>query len=334
MVRTAMGRGMPGAQPAASIEECNDDMRTIIPDYGTGETSATPLAPVNMSESNQQVARPTVGQRSRALPRELIQLDRTPENKLGEGGVGVVWYGHYQGQEVAIKELRAEASDKLRMFLLQEMAIQSTLSHANIVKVIGMSVEGESMLLVQEYCPLRSLKDVLGSHLRTQLKNDWSLRKRFALDGALGMAYLHSKNVLHLDIKTLNFMVTEDLRVKVGDFGISTVLQQDATSTVHSKGWTVRYVAPEVMMGQSFGKPADVYSYSMVLYELFAMKVPWSDFRGPKEALLGMIAAGKRPPVPRSLPQSHRNILQRCWAHDPKQRCTFPELVQMLENLQ
>jgi len=192
------------------------------------------------------------------IPQEQIKFRET--DKLGEGGFGVVYKGVYQYGEVAIKQLKmtamsAEAIDEFQ----KEAAIMSELHHPNIVHFYGISVDPTGRYsMVMEYMPNGSLYGVL--HNRQPL--EWSVRYRVAGDVTSGLALLHSRNILHRDLKSLNVLLYSQgvrIRAKLTDFGLSKVKSETASVTSTGAGQsvgTLPWMAPEL-----FQRRADKMGY-------------------------------------------------------------------------
>lgn len=133
----------------------------------------------------------------------------------------------------------ARLTDKILDGFREEVAMLRKLKHPNILLLIGISTNPKLMILT-EYCARKSLYDTLhhsGSNTTTSMP--FSLKARMMLDAARGLEYLHSVNVFHRDVKSHNLLVDEDWRIKVGDFGISKILDkgQQAFTQCGTTGW-------------------------------------------------------------------------------------------------
>ena len=101
------------------------------------------------------------------------------------------------------------------------------------------------------------------------------LNRRVALDVARGLAYLHSRAIVHLDVKSPNVLLAKDFTAKIADVGLARVLAGDAVATLTSPAGTLAWMAPEVLVGDSaINDKADVYSYGVVLWELSTHEAP------------------------------------------------------------
>merc|ERR1712029_368762 len=116
----------------------------------------------------------------------------------------------------------------------------------------------------------------LGDMLQKKQKNlSWNMRIRFATHAAKGIAYLHKRKLIHRDIKSTNFLISQDWTCKVADFGVSTV-KPAITRTMTCIGTPV-YMAPEVLAKDKSSEKADVYSFGIVLAEIFTGALPYSE---------------------------------------------------------
>jgi hypothetical protein len=166
-----------------------------------------------------------------------VQWSNPRHFRLGKGGMGEVWAGKWRKHtDVAIKVVGAEFignKTEQRQMFMREMKINRDLRHhPNVVQFIGVAYDDQSdrYLLITELCRFKSLSEVLREpSLRPRLT--WPVRKRMMREAALGVDYLHSERIVHMDIKPLNFLVTEYLQVKVGDFGLAKQLTMSRMQT-------------------------------------------------------------------------------------------------------
>ena len=140
--------------------------------------------------------------------------------------------------------------------------------------------------------------------------------------------------LMHRDIKTHNLLVNSKWETKVADFGISTV-RPTVTRTMTCTGTPI-YMAPEVLEKNKSSEKADVYSFGIVMMELFTSKVPYTEspYDSMSSALLTYrILEGARPNIDGIHPQL-QELISQCWDTDPANRPTFPTIVERLREFQ
>ncbi|KAL2349323.1 hypothetical protein Fmac_003323 [Flemingia macrophylla] len=199
-----------------------------------------------------------------------------PSRKIGDGGFGSVYLAHQRdGTLAAVKYLhrhRASAAFSSKSFC-NEILILSSINHPNLVKLHGYCSDPRGLLLVYDYIPNGTLAD----HLHKRKGSlTWRVRLDMALQTALAMEYLHFSvvpPVVHRDITSSNIFVERDMRIKVGDFGLSRVLVVPSSS--NGSVWTgpqgtPGYLDPDYHRSFRLTEKSDVYSFGVVLFELIS----------------------------------------------------------------
>mmetsp|Transcript_45564 Transcript_45564/g.98682 ORF Transcript_45564/g.98682 Transcript_45564/m.98682 type:complete len:206 (-) Transcript_45564:12-629(-) len=145
------------------------------------------------------------------------------------------------------------------------------------------------------------------------------------------MAHIHSCDLIHRDLKSLNVLVNESWVAKIADLGEATAVSRTMTAL---KG-TVIWSAPEVLAGTGhYDNKLDVYSFGIVLWELQTRQVPFSHGEYAKVShfkLISHILEGCRPEIPQSLQTTWAPLLSRLWHQEPTQRPSFVEICDELE---
>ncbi|KAJ1476012.1 kinase-like domain-containing protein, partial [Baffinella frigidus] len=148
---------------------------------------------------------------------------------------------------------------------------------------------------------------------------------------ATGFGVIHDIGYMHRDIKSLNVFLSGDLVAKVADFGMCT---PDKTSTAACG--TVQWMAPEVLanlFGQKvpYDKRVDVYSYGILLYEIFHCSCPYME-TGLDQMTLGrkVFQQNIRPPLGRACPPAIQSLITKCWDKNPAARPTFKQILELL----
>ncbi|XP_043694032.1 G-type lectin S-receptor-like serine/threonine-protein kinase B120 [Telopea speciosissima] len=192
-------------------------------------------------------------------------------NKIGEGGFGIVYKGDLSsGQAIAVKRLSRTSGQGITEFKNEIMLI-SKLQHRNLVKLVGVCIEGEEKLLLYEYLSNKSLdKFLFDPTQRAEL--DWTTRFKIIEGVACGLLYLHRDSrlrVIHRDLKTSNILLDEQMNPKISDFGMARIfgVKQDLANTNRVVG-TYGYMAPEYGLEGIFSEKSDVFSFGICLLEI------------------------------------------------------------------
>ncbi|RAL41558.1 hypothetical protein DM860_018090 [Cuscuta australis] len=197
-------------------------------------------------------------------------------NKIGEGGFGSVYKGQLSdGTTVAVKKLSSKSKQGTSEFL-NEIRMISALKHPNLVKIYGCCVEGNQLMLIYEYMENNCVSRALFRKDSTnKIKLDWPTRSKICLGIAQGLAYLHEESclkIVHRDIKTSNILLDKNLNVKISDFGLAKLHEDENTHISTRIAGTVGYMAPEYAMRGHLTNKADVYSFGVVAFEIVSGK--------------------------------------------------------------
>ncbi|VFQ58750.1 unnamed protein product [Cuscuta campestris] len=262
--------------------------------------------------------------------------------ELGSGSFGTVYHGKWRGSDVAIKRIkkscftvRSSEQERLTLEFWREADILSKLHHPNVVAFYGVVHDGigGTLATVTEYMVDGSLRHVL---IRKDRHLDRRKRIIIAMDAAFGMEYLHSKNIVHFDLKCDNLLVNlkDPSRpiCKVGDFGLSKIKR----NTLVSGGvrGTLPWMAPELLNGSSnkVSEKVDVFSFGIVLWEILTGEEPYANMH--YGAIIGGIVSNTlRPSIPSQCDPEWRNLMEECWAPNPSSRPSFTEIASRLRTL-
>jgi len=148
--------------------------------------------------------------------------------------------------------------------------------------------------------------------------------RKMALRTCQGMSYLHSRRIIHRDLKCANLLVDQDWNVKVSDFGISQILGKDREPPVMG---TVAWMPPEVLSKGPFTFKSDVYSFGICLWEMTTRDAP---FRKMPQTLIisEVVQFQKRPDTTKyNISTEFLNMIESCWKTDVEERPNFDQLV-------
>ncbi|XP_043719561.1 probable LRR receptor-like serine/threonine-protein kinase At3g47570 [Telopea speciosissima] len=220
-------------------------------------------------------------------------------NLIGVGSFGSVYKGVLNHDEtiVAVKVLNIRQRGASKSFMVECESLRN-IRHRNIVKILtscsSIDFEGNDFkALVYEFMPGGNLERWLHPHANgiqdEQRHLNFGQRLNIAIDIASALDYLHhhcNTQFIHCDIKPSNILLDGDLTAHLGDFGISrnlsqaTCRSQNHTSTIGIKG-SIGYIAPEYGVGADVSTHGDVYSYGILLLEMFTGKRPTHEmFKG------------------------------------------------------
>mmetsp|Transcript_25541 Transcript_25541/g.41518 ORF Transcript_25541/g.41518 Transcript_25541/m.41518 type:complete len:765 (-) Transcript_25541:1453-3747(-) len=270
---------------------------------------------------------------------EISLYDVEFQKRIGRGAAGTTYLGKFCGQQVAIKV--AATNDMGLEGWSNELKSLTKLHHCNIIHFLG-AIYNPSPLtycLVLEYCNGGDLDAYL--HGNGGSITPPNFFETVAKGVASGLLYLHKKNIMHRDIKPGNVLLSGDLQgnftAKLTDFGLSAMLQHNAS--VNSGGdltaetGTYRYMAPEVIKHQKYHMSADIYSLSVLMWEIITREVPFKNM-SQIEAAGSVAIEGKRPPFPEGIPSYIKFMIEKCWTESPKDRMSTEEVIKTLEELE
>ncbi|ETL82998.1 TKL/DRK protein kinase [Phytophthora nicotianae CJ01A1] len=260
----------------------------------------------------------------------IREEDLVIDSAIGRGVFGVVYKGSYFGTPVAIKKLHVSGVPKNTLVEFEkECSIMKGLHHPNIVLFMGSCSKPPTLLLVTELLANGSFFDIYHKMPRPEPARQLRLAYSIAFDMAKGLAYLHNHNpiVIHRDLKSQNILLDDRMRTKIADFGLSKF--RDVGKTMSICGSPL-WVAPEVLRGEKYGTPCDVYSFSIIVWEALAWGEPYPDL-GSSDIMNGVAGGNLRPTVPDGTPTALARLLEECWTKKQDQRPTFNELVPRLE---
>jgi len=247
--------------------------------------------------------------------------------KLGEGGMGVVWraFDERLGREVALKVLHPELlrDSALRERFRREAQMHAKILHPNVVTLLTVYEEGETMALVMEMVRGINLREWL-RHRRKGLR----LGEVLAIADAIlaGLEAAHALGVVHRDLKPANVLITDDGQVKLMDFGLAKP-QRDPSKDLTSSGAIVgsfRYMAPEQILGKPVDARTDLYAFGILLYEMCTGRVPF-DASGKGSEYVIMEQQVHQAPVPPSkyqpgIPAALESLILHLLAKKPEDR--------------
>ncbi|KAH7463578.1 hypothetical protein PRNP1_001362 [Phytophthora ramorum] len=262
------------------------------------------------------------------VPANEVQIERS----IAKGGFGIVFLAKYQGRTVVVKKILPEkaADDRCLSAFIDEIKLISSLSHAKVVRFIGVSWSMLSdMAVLMEYMPNGDLDMLLKQQNGRQelypKEFDWyqnssvlPAKAAIALDVLEAIVYLHSfpSPIIHRDLKSKNVLLSSSYEAKLSDFGVSREWQVDTTMTAGIG--TMAWIAPEVLRGERYTEMADIYSFGVILSELATCIKP---FDGVTNALIVLkVTSEEKPDLGMNCPEDIRELADRCLSFNANDR--------------
>jgi serine/threonine protein kinase len=235
---------------------------------------------------------------------------------LGSGAQGAVFLGRLNNEMVAVKKVKDRAEADLKHL--------RKLNHPNIVHFKGVCIQSPCYCIVMEYCPYGQLYDVMknGRQIPPHLVIEWSKQI------ASGMQYLHSRKIIHRDLKSPNVLLSYNDTLKISDFGISR--QWNEGDTKLSFAGTVSWMAPEVIRVESCSEKVDVWSFGVVLWELLTCEIP---YKGVDQSAImwGVGNNSLQLPIPNTIPDGFKLLMKQCWSIKPRHRPSFQHILMHID---
>jgi serine/threonine protein kinase len=271
----------------------------------------------------------------------------------------------FDENKMVVKVLQSKLTQSPRMFaacaadLYKEGMIMATLNHRNIMNAQAWAPGGVSAYVSGRHDAFFLVLDRLDLTLTSQLSKwkkearniNMSFTQRAARKEALlkerldvvmqlssAVKYMHSKRLLHRDMKPDNMGFQEGGVLKIFDFDISRIVPASTrgpteTFKMTKRVGSPRYMAPEVMLGEEYNLTADVYSFSLLAHQLITLEKPYDTL--PRLGFDRLIAVtGVRPDLPTVWPKGLQSLLENCWSRNvssrPEMSCVHRILQQQL----
>jgi serine/threonine protein kinase len=248
---------------------------------------------------------------------------------LGEGAFGSVALveDSSTGEKIALKSFRPPPTpgQSISAVFFREIESLIALSHPCVLRIIGYSLatQHSPAQIGTEFVSGGSLRDVLGSLDDTQ-------KAIVAIGIVIGMKFIHSRGIIHRDLKPENILLDERGYVKIGDLGSSRFCDLGLTMT--NQVGTPLYMAPETYEDAEYTFSVDVYSFSLILYELLVGERVFPSTIASGD-LMRRVLSGVRPKLPKSMRSTVKDIISRGWSVKPGKRRMFDKIFDLLDGI-
>lgn len=273
---------------------------------------------------------------------QFVMDDKKGKKQLGQGAHGIVYegvLGSHSRQRVAIKEIKDFSLDGSLGSDDRDAIFKEIRTLAHLQQFRHKEEDAGRVVGFVGYCtqPFQLIMELMGrgtlsKYIHSSEKPIWpALETSWARGVARGMAFLHRHGVVHRDLKPTNVLLSDRLQPAIADFGISKVTAVTQRSSGGAKAGTVHYKAPETFrLNPKWSAAADVYSYSILVWELSERQHPYGD--ADVSDIKDGVKGGERPDL--SKPSKRLNALMaKCWAQAPADRPCFAEVIAQLDEL-
>lgn len=264
---------------------------------------------------------------------DFTALDLSSRVVLGRGVSSVVYLGILRNCKVAVKCFNPLEMDEVAIATYQtEVAMSAEASQGDnpyMLEFYGLCVSPPDICMVFELCERGDLRKVL----KEFSDMPWTLKFNLAKQCVACVHYLHTMGAIHLDIKPENFFLTLHWQVKLGDFGLARTLaslasRSGGTGCVGTAG----YMSPEMLNGEKWGAPTDIFSLAVVIWEIMSQKTAFNDLNPSQVA--AAIMNGERPSLSgMRFSAPLKTLLNAAWSTDPAQRPTAAEFESTLDDI-
>jgi serine/threonine protein kinase len=211
--------------------------------------------------------------------------------------------------------------------------IFNNLDHPNITKYLESECIENTLFIYLEYVPGGSLRYIIDKF--GPLKEN--LIKKYLKQILDALEYLHSKKIVHRDIKCANILLDVKGNIKFSDFGCSgQMLDNEFVNELSSVGnsdefldslkGTLPWMAPEVVLQQKYGKRADIWSLGCTLIELSTGQAPWGKLENFFQAMNKIGRSNDLPEIPTKISSNFKDFILKCLQRNPKDRMTATQL--------
>ncbi|CAD5210472.1 unnamed protein product [Bursaphelenchus okinawaensis] len=252
------------------------------------------------------------------------------KKQLGGGNFGEVYSAQWKKAEgevidVAVKRLKGMMKKKARVEFVKEAKLMRRFDHPNIVKVYGVAPQEEPVMIILEMASGGCLQ----SHLKSPITLSFDQLQGYCTDACRGMVYLSGRNVIHRDIAARNCLMGAKHEVKISDFGLS-VADRSEIKLDKLKSMPIKWLAPETLKSGIFSKKSDVWSFGVLVWEIFT-RCETDPYHGmnnhkAKEKIL----AGGDLKLPDSTPALGSAVMNLCFTLKPDDRPDFEALFRLL----
>lgn len=248
--------------------------------------------------------------------------------QLGQGSYGTVYKVKRQSdnQNYALKVVDlSQLNQHQREDSVNEIRIMASVTSPFIVGFHEATIQDRRLFIVTEYCKLGDLSKAINrrkiKHKPFKEEAIW----RLLLQVLEGLRILHQRGIVHRDLKSANILLAAPDMFKIGDLGISTVLEQ--RQLAKTQIGTPMYLAPEIWKKKPYNSKCDIWSLGVLLYEMATFMYPYNA-RNARD-LSVKVCNAKAPHIPNTYSKELSSVIQAMLNHNPIQRPSVDAILQM-----
>jgi class 3 adenylate cyclase len=311
LVHEITGTDAGGASEAANAITLPEDMRQAL---ATNSQIAAGAAKDALGITLRMIAN-DVDELSRSRRADSVHGYRV-QSKIGQGGSSTVYLAERDSdkQQVVLKILNMSGGPSRQLLhgFMREFEIISSIEHPNVVRIYDRGFSEDLAYIAMEYFPGGTLTGIIGGGL--------SARQALSLlaQAAAGLHEIHTRGIVHRDVKPANLMARADGTIALADFGIAKRLGEDMERTHHGEVvGTPYYISPEQIRGEAATAQSDIYALGVMFHEMLLRRRPF-EADGVAE-LMRLHATASRPKLPEHLAE-YQALLDGMLAIDPRTR--------------
>ncbi|XP_034716646.1 serine/threonine-protein kinase LMTK1 [Etheostoma cragini] len=327
-------------------EEYHADMSTLASpaSQGSPDVYILPLSELSLPLAKQPARSVQLLKSSDLSRHSLLYL-----KEIGNGWFGKVLLGEVNAglntTKVVVKELKASSSVQDQMHFLEEAKPFRGLQHPALLQCLAQCTEVTPYLLVMEFCPLGDVKGYLRSCRTSEtMTPDPLILQRMACDIASGLVHMHKHCFTHSDLALRNCLLTADVSVKIGDYGLAQSKYKDDYYVTSDQMYVpLRWIAPELvdevhgnLLVADQTQHSNMWSLGVTIWELFELgNQPYRHYSDRQVLTYAVREQQLRLPKPMlNVPLAERwyEVMQFCWLQ-PDQRPTAEEVHLLLSYL-
>lgn len=254
---------------------------------------------------------------------------------LGSGGFGTCYEAEYKGHRFALKKINRTSKAKAvaQSFKSETLPEIFQFTHENIVRLITSSPsDAEERFLVLEYIEGRNLQQIIDDQ---KVSLSFARYVQFGKEISSALDYISLYDIVHLDVKPANIMVTTDGICKLTDFGCCQYTDKDPSTPTRSYlTGTFAYRAPELLKGKSVTSKADIYSLGICLWQLWAREFPYNGMN-QHAVIFRVCASNLRPSFTgnKSISEDYKGLITACWSGKMDERPNAKEVCSKLQSM-